>query len=70
MTMTGLLQVLDGLGVTIFGEAGEPFDPQRHNAVMHEENEELGENVIAEVFQKGFAVGEKVVRFAMVKVAN
>ena len=70
MTMIGLRQVLDGLGVTVFGEVGEPFDPLRHNAVMHEENEELGENVIAEVFQKGFAVGEKVVRFAMVKVAN
>ena len=70
MTMIGLQQVLDNLGVSIFGEKGEPFDPQRHNAVMHEENEELGENVIAEVFQKGAAVGDKVVRFAMVKVAN
>ena len=70
MTMIGLQQVLDGLGVTVFGEAGEPFDPQRHNAVMHEENDELGENVIAEVFQKGAAVGDKVIRFAMVKVAN
>ena len=46
------------------------FDPQLHNAVMHIEDESLGENVIAEVFQKGFKVGEKVVRFAMVKVAN
>ncbi len=70
LTMIGLQQVLDNLGVSIFGEKGEPFDPQRHNAVMHEENEELGENVIAEVFQKGAAVGDKVVRFAMVKVAN
>ncbi len=70
MTMIGLQQVLESLGVTIFGEVGESFDPQRHNAVMHEDKEELGENVISEVFQKGFAVGEKVVRFAMVKVAN
>ena len=70
MTMIGLKQVLDTLGVKIFGEAGENFDPAIHNAVMHEQNEELGENVIAEVFQKGFMVGEKVVRFAMVKVAN
>ena len=50
--------------------AGEVFDPQLHNAVMHVEDEALGENVIAEVFQKGFKVGDKVVRFAMVKVAN
>ena len=70
MTMIGLRQVLDALGVKIFGEAGETFDPTVHNAVMHEQNDELGENVLAEVFQKGFAVGEKVVRFAMVKVAN
>ena len=57
MTMTGL-------------KAGETFDPQRHNAVMHIEDESLGENVIAEVFQTGFAHGDKVIRFAMVKVAN
>ncbi len=70
MTMTGLLQVLDGLGVKIFGAVGEQFDPNCHNAVMHEQAEELEENVITEVFQKGFSVGEKIVRFAMVKVAN
>ena len=56
--------------VVSFGAAGEAFDPQLHNAVMHVEDEALGENVIAEVFQKGFKVGDKVVRFAMVKVAN
>ena len=70
MTMTGLKEILEKLGVTIFGEAGEPFDPARHNAVMHLEDESLGENVVVEVFQKGFSVGDKVVRFAMVKVAN
>ena len=70
MTLTELVKILDALGVKPFGEAGETFDPQRHNAVMHIEDESLGENVIAEVFQKGFKVGEKVVRFAMVKVAN
>ena len=58
------------LGHTVDDAAGEAFDPQLHNAVMHIEDESLGENVIAEVFQKGFKVGEKVVRFAMVKVAN
>ena len=70
MTMNQLVKVMEGLGVTSFGEIGEVFDPARHNAVMHVEEEGLGENVIAEVFQKGFLVGEKVIRFAMVKVAN
>lgn len=70
MTMTGLCEVLERLGVEIFGEAGEAFDPNVHNAVMHCEDENLGENVLAEVFQKGFRVGEKIVRFAMVRVAN
>ena len=57
-------------GVEIFGSVGEPFDPNFHNAVMHIESEELGESVISAVFQKGFKIGEKVVRFAMVQVAN
>ena len=70
MTMTELTKILTGLGVEIFGEAGDSFDPNLHNAVMHTEDESLGENVIAQVFQKGFRIGEKVVRFAMVQVAN
>ena len=70
MTMTELTKILTGLGVEIFGEAGDSFDPNLHNAVMHMEDESLGENVIAQVFQKGFKIGEKVVRFAMVQVAN
>ena len=70
MTMTELVKILNGLGVEIFGEPGENFDPNLHNAVMHTEDESLGENVIAQVFQKGFRIGEKVVRFAMVQVAN
>ena len=70
MTMNQLVSVMEKLGVVSFGAAGEAFDPQLHNAVMHVEDETLGENVIAEVFQKGFKVGDKVVRFAMVKVAN
>ena len=70
MTMTQLVGVMEKLGVESFGEAGEVFDPALHNAVMHIEDESLGENVIAEVFQKGFKIGEKVARFAMVKVAN
>ena len=70
MTMSGLREVMSTLGVTEFGEAGDAFDPNMHNAVMHIEDESLGENVIAQVFQKGFKIGEKVVRFAMVQVAN
>ena len=56
--------------MTAFGEAGESFDPAEHNAVMHCEDESAGENTIVEVFQKGFRVGDKIIRFAMVKVAN
>ena len=70
MTMNELVKILNGLGIAPFGAAGETFDPQRHNAVMHTEDESLGENVIAEVFQTGFTMGEKVIRFAMVRVAN
>lgn len=70
MTMTELVKILNGLGVEIFGTVGEPFDPNLHNAVMHTEDESLGENVLAQVFQKGFKIGDKVVRFAMVQVAN
>ena len=70
MTMTELVKILNGLVVEIFGQVGDSFDPNLHNAVMHTENEELGENVIAQVFQKGFKLGDKVVRFAMVQVAN
>jgi molecular chaperone GrpE len=70
LTMNELVKIFTGLGVEIFGNVGETFDPNVHNAVMHIENEELGENVIAAVFQKGFKIGDKVVRFAMVQVAN
>jgi len=70
MTMSELIKILNGLGVEIFGNVGDAFDPNLHNAVMHIDSEELGENVIAQVFQKGFKIGEKIVRFAMVQVAN
>ena len=70
MTMNELVKILTGLGVEIFGQVGDPFDPNLHNAVMHIESDELEENVIAQVFQKGFKIGDKVVRFAMVQVAN
>ncbi len=70
MTMNELVKIFTGLGVEIFGAVGEPFDPQLHNAILHTEDENLGENVIAQVLQKGFKLGERIVRFAMVQVAN
>lgn len=70
MTMTQLVGIFSGLGVEIFGNVGETFDPNFHNAVMHAEDENFGENVISQVFQKGFKLGEKIIRFAMVQVAN
>ena len=70
LTMTELVKIFTSLGVEIFGAPGDAFDPNLHNAVMHTEDETLGENTISQVFQKGFKVGEKVVRFAMVQVAN
>ena len=70
MTMNELTKIFTSLGVEIFGNAGDAFDPNLHNAVMHIDSEELGENTIAQVFQKGFKIGEKIVRFAMVQVAN
>ena len=70
MTMNELVKIFTGLGGEIFGNVGDAFDPNLHNAVMHIDSEELGENVIAMVFQKGFKIGDKVVRFAMVQVAN
>ena len=65
-----LTGVLEKMGVTIIDPVGEAFDPVRHNAVMHIESDELGESVVSQVFQKGFLLGEKVIRFAAVQVAN
>ena len=70
MTMTQLVSIFTTLGVEIFGNVGETFDPNIHNAVMHTEDESVAENTITQVFQKGFKLGEKIVRFAMVQVAN
>ena len=70
MTMNELVKIFTSLGVEVFGNVGEEFDPNLHNAVMHIDSEELGENTIAMVFQKGFKLGEKIIRFAMVQVAN
>ena len=70
MTMNQLKTVLEKLGITEIDALGQTFAPNLHNAVMHVADENLGENVVAEVFQAGFQLGEKVIRFAMVKVAN
>ena len=70
MIMNQFCSTLEKLGVTPIECLGEKFDPALHNAVMHVDDEEKGENEIVEVFQKGFKLGDTVIRFAMVKVAN
>ena len=70
MIFNQLVSVLEKMGVTIEDPKGKEFDPEKHNAVMHIEDETLGENTVATVFQKGFLLGDKVIRFATVQVAN
>ena len=70
MIYTNLMDTFKKLGVEAFGEKGEEFDPNFHNGVIHIDDPELAENVIAEVFSKGYKLGDKVLRPAMVKVAN
>ena len=70
MTLTQFETVLTSLGVTAIEALGKEFDPEIHNAVMHVEDDEVGENIIVEEFEKGFKLGEKVIRFSIVKVAN
>ena len=70
MVFTQFKESLAKLGVVTIDAAGRPFDPERHNAVMHVTDEELGENTVAEVLQQGFLLGGRVLRFAIVKVAN
>ena len=70
MIMNQFNTTMEKLGVTEIESLGQKFDPAFHNAGMHVEDAEKGENEIVEVFQKGFLMGDKVIRFAMVKVAN
>ena len=70
MTLNKFKETMNKLGVEEFGEAGESFDPNIHNAVMHIEDEEYKENEIVEVLMKGYKKGDKIIRYAMVKVAN
>ena len=70
LTMNVLVKIFTSLGVEIFGNVGDEFDPNIHNAIMHTEDESVAENTITMVFQKGIKMGDKIVRFAMVQVAN
>ena len=70
MTLKSVSESLEKLGVTEIEALGKPFDPALHNAVLHVEDESVGENVVVEVLQKGYRKGDRVLRYAMVKVAN
>jgi len=70
MIMTQFISTLEKLGISPIEALGQTFDPNLHNAVMHVDVEEKGENEIVEEFQKGFKLGDKVIRFSVVKVAN
>ena len=70
MTLKQFEDTMSRLGVNAYGERGDAFDPMIHNAIMQVEDAELGENTIADVLQKGYKKGDKVIRHAMVKVAN
>lgn len=70
MTFKQFSDVFKTLGIEVFGEVGEEFDPNFHNAVMHTEDDSVGENTITNVLVKGYKLGDKVIRPAMVAVAN
>ena len=70
LTMAEFEKIFTSLGVEVFGAPGDEFNPELHNAIMHTEDASLGENTISMVFQKGAKIGDKVIRFAMVQVAN
>lgn len=70
MVYKQIMTTLDGVGVKVIEAVGQEFNPDLHNAVMHVEDENYGENVVAQVLQKGYKIGDRVVRYAMVKVAN
>ena len=65
-----MMTTLEGIGVKPIEAVGKEFNPDLHNAVMHIEDEELGENIVAEEFQKGYTYRDTVVRYSMVNVAN
>ncbi len=70
MIVNQFIEILKSIGVESFGEVGDVFDPNFHNGVMHVDDDTLGENVIAEIFMKGYKIGDRIIRPATVKVAN
>ena len=70
LTYKSLMDVFKKFNVETFGEKGDTFDPNLHNAVMHEEDDSENEAVVVDVFQKGYKMGDRILRFAMVKVLN
>ncbi len=70
LILKGLPDVFAKMKITVYGKAGEQFDPNIHNAVMHIEDEAYGENEIVDVFQQGYMLGDRVIRYAMVRLAN
>ncbi len=66
----GLWEIMTGMGVEEIAATGVPFDPDIHNAVMHIEDDSLGKNTVAQVLQKGYRMGERILRYAMVQAAN
>ena len=70
MILASVPDVLGKMNITAFGEPGETFDPNLHNAVMHVDDDQYGEGEILEVFQRGYRVGDKIIRYAMVRTAN
>lgn len=70
MTLKGMKDTLEKLGITEIEAQGQPFDPELHNAVLHVEDDSVGESVVVEVLQKGYRKGDRILRYAMVKVAN
>ena len=70
MTLKGMKDTLEKLGITEIEAQGQPFDPELHNAVLHVEDDSVGESIVVEVLQKGYRKGDRILRYAMVKVAN
>ena len=70
MILTQFTDTLTKMGVEAYGEVGDNFDPQLHHAIAHEEDDTLPENSISMVFQKGYRKGDRIIRYAMVKVVN
>ena len=70
MILSQFTSVLEKMGIEAFGEKGEAFDPNIHNAIMHEEDPEQEESILGDVFQRGYRRGDKIIRCAMVKVIN